>query len=460
MSSDIFEILRGADLLAKGQVSRDIVTSLSAPKIFDIAEAVAEATLPVASFKATSSFRHSASLSLAGGRGECHYLGCRLQRVEELARFALMYSDATYVHNPLASYAPRQPRFASRNLDLLREVFYDDLCVLERFEPVVKSGHVILFSPSKHFHRSCLADAALGAGAGEKLRRAQLRLADEYLSRTKGSVRFLSSDKTHEFSLKGPALYYDHGGLVFTRPLSPDSKLFKAVQQQGEVLLSRAALRTLGFHEELAAAVVANVCNHLMMNYDLNSFFLTEKDIHIRFLQSLTQNTDIEKRNSVAFRNLTSIVPFVEDIPLKELIKLRKREQESFISYRAALTQAIDALRFQKSEFTERDARLLYSEVIAPRLASLELRIKSAKRDLITSAYRPIVGWVGAMSFGIYSGLIPAQLAGLATAVGFTQAASNILQKAMALGDCEQQARTNDLYFLWKVQRKAKKKPS
>ena len=96
-------------------------------------------------------------------------------------------------------------------------------------------------------------------------------------------------------------MYYDHGGLVFLRPLSPDSKLHKAVERRGEVSLSRATLKTLGFHEYLAAAVVANVCSPLMMSYALNSFFLTEKNIHIEFLKSLTQDTDIEERqNSIA----------------------------------------------------------------------------------------------------------------------------------------------------------------
>jgi hypothetical protein len=96
-------------------------------------------------------------------------------------------------------------------------------------------------------------------------------------------------------------------------------------------------------------------------------------------------------------------------------------------------------------------------DVIAPRLASLERQVNDAKRDLIKNTYRPIMGWAGAISLGLYSGLIPTQIAGLASAIGFTQAASNIIQNVLALRDKQKQVRADDLYFLWRVKEKARR---
>jgi len=53
--------------------------------------------------------------------------------------------------------------------------------------------------------------------------------------------------------------------------------------------------------------------------------------------------------------------------------------------------------------------------------------------------------------------LIPEQLAGAASAIGFVRAASGIVQGGMSLQDAEREVRADDFYFLWKVKQAAKK---
>src|SRR5262249_27371069 len=99
-------------------------------------------------------------------------------------------------------------------------------------------------------------------------------------------------------------------------------------------------------------------------------------------VQSVSNNQDIERRNSIACKYLSSMVPFVEDVAIADLIKLRNREEDAFIRYRRALNQAIDEFK-EGGTFTERDARTLYSDVIARRLSSLEQGMKDARGDLL-----------------------------------------------------------------------------
>src|SRR5262245_35432433 len=88
-------------------------------------------------------------------------------------------------------------------------------------------------------------------------------------------------------------------------------------------------------------------------------------------------------RGYLVQKHLTSLVPFLGEVPAASVLKLRQREEESFLTYRQALNKAIDDVRTQRSDFSERDARSLYSDVIAPELARLDRVVKTARREIL-----------------------------------------------------------------------------
>ena len=102
-------------------------------------------------------------------------------------------------------------------------------------------------------------------------------------------------------------------------------------------------------------------------------------------------------RNSIAFEALTSHVPFLPDISLKNLLKLRSREKECFILYRAALNRTINDFKCRGSGFTKHNAKELYDDVLAPELARMDRKVKQATKDLRTTAGRAVVSTVGAI---------------------------------------------------------------
>lgn len=106
--------------------------------------------------------------------------------------------------------------------------------------------------------------------------------------------------------------------------------------------------------------------------------------------------------------------------------------------------------------FTEQDAREIYSDIINPQLTKLDLKVKSAKRDLLKLSYRKGLAWTATISFGIYSGFIPSNLAAAATALGFSKVAADFLEMAMNKSDSEDNIRNDDMYFLWKVRQLSK----
>jgi hypothetical protein len=86
--------------------------------------------------------------------------------------------------------------------------------------------------------------------------------------------------------------------------------------------------------------------------------------------------------------------------------------------FKSALAEAIDEYRSNYGHFGEADARALYSDVLQPRIAELDLKVRKARRSLIKGSMRDVLAWTGAIAFGIYAGFVPEGLAAAATALG------------------------------------------
>jgi len=188
----------------------------------------------------------------------------------------------------------------------------------------------------------------------------------------------------------------------------------------------------------------------------LKTSFLTDNPLDISFLKAVASRPEIDSRNEIAFKHLTSLVPFVADMRIPDLLKLRKREEEAFLNYRKALNEAIAEFRSLSSDFTEKEARQIYSDVIQPRLAALDKRVKVAKKDLLKKSIRSVIAVAGVISFGLYSGFISGETAELIKTLGLAKIAVDVVEKAIPIGEATSAAKTDDLYFLWKAQKLSK----
>jgi hypothetical protein len=83
------------------------------------------------------------------------------------------------------------------------------------------------------------------------------------------------------------------------------------------------------------------------------SSFITDKEAHLNFINSLHSKDLIVRNNNLALNHLTSIVPFIEDVYLNDILKIREREKESFILSRQALNEAILSFSKTNERFSE-----------------------------------------------------------------------------------------------------------
>lgn len=188
----------------------------------------------------------------------------------------------------------------------------------------------------------------------------------------------------------------------------------------------------------------------------LKTSFLTDNPLDISFLKTISNNPDIDARNNIAFEHLSSMVPFVGDIRIPDLLKLRNREEEAFLNYRKALNKAVGEFTSRDAAFTKKQAREIYSDVIEPRLAALDQRVKVAKKDLLKKGIRSVATVAGVISFGLYSGFFSAETAELIKNLGLAKIVYDAAQTAIPIGEAKSAIKTDDLYFLWKAKKLAK----
>lgn len=448
--------IRRKGLVGRGTVNAERLNRLTKIQILKMAEELESFTLPEEQDTSGTICTHCASISLGGGRDDCIYVGCRKERLDSLARFAAFYSDRVFMRNFFCDYKHRE----KRSVEDLRSTLADDLTLILHISPLLEEGLLVLVSEPL-LCMGCLGEAlGFGTKGGRELKGAWKSLANEFLSKL--SVTAVLRQRGLLVKLSCPYPYSECGRVqaLHEVPLAlrDKSRIMSQLSKGTSVELSKTMIKALGFHHDFAGDVVHSVAYHAITNRYLSASFLTNKELELTFLNRASGDTTLERRNAIAMKYLTAVVPFTTDVPVNKLSTLRSREAESFLRFRSAFNKAIAEFGNRDAVFSAKVAQQLYGDVLAPELARLDNKVKRAKRDLVSSTMRPLVGVVGAISFGLLSGLVTAEVAHVAQAVGITSFGAAFLEKLMALGDAERAIQQDDFYFLWRAKRLSKAK--
>lgn len=129
----------------------------------------------------------------------------------------------------------------------------------------------------------------------------------------------------------------------------------------------------------------------LVVSQVLGTVYVTDNKAEADLLSVVSGRRDIAKRNQIAAEHLSTIIPFLPEIPIRA--PLRLRATETFLRYRAALGKCLSTLENSRpTGLTENDARSLYGDVIAPELARIQILVRDARRRTISGAGRALLG--------------------------------------------------------------------
>jgi hypothetical protein len=454
MGTVLFEHLERAGTISRGRLRPRRLFSMPHAELLDLLDLTTAATaLPDQPIRATIR-THVASFVMGGCGDECVNFHCRLRDLDELARFAALYSDQVIIHNYLATSAPSWGHLGSVDTPESRRRVADDIQLLLHIRPLIRSGRILLLTPTANLCPYCYAHKVFGTKADQRLRRAMRLLAGQL--RRDMTVEFYKDEDGYAAACHGTRNLFRHESHVMSfdalpSPFSARPRLANRVEAGDVVALSRSVATELGLHKDLAEDVLCSLRYQMSVADTIRASFTSNREVDIKVLSLVSDDSEIDRRNAIAARHLKSIVPFLPEVPVADLLRLRQREGDAFVRYRAALDSVLTEFTGEGSTLSDRRAQAIYADIIQPELASLNSRVKDAKRDLIKAPLAAIAGASAALIFGVYLGMLPAELGEAAAALGLSKAVYDAAAKAAEIADVQRAIRPERFYFLWKV---------
>lgn len=455
MASKLLETLRHKDLIKRGKVNTDQIDLMSTSDILDLAKETVEITTLKDIKPEKSFFTHSSSISLSGGTFPCSGIDCRSRHLGELALFAALYSDRVYVRNYFSDYLQHGSIF--KDVNSLRQRFATDINLLIQIAPLLEDGKITPVTPPNYCIH-CVVENSFGKEADTRFGKFRNRLVSTYNKDVEYSLNV--RDKKLVLRAEGPELLLEHPTNRFLQKI-PDQiknspRLLSQLKSGKVVKLSRATIKEIGEDKRLAHRTVVNIAFDLSTSQHLGTSFLTERSLDAQALTEIFGDRNFEARNQIIEKYLTCLVPVAENVKLEDLIHLRSNEEDSFILFRNALGKAVDEYIKNNREFTERDAKQIYGEILQPQVARLNVAVQNAKKHFVQNTSAKVASWVGAISLGVYAGFLPTELAAAAGALGLVPLIANVANEILSQKNSEDQIRKEDIYFLWKVSQQKK----
>ena len=454
------EQLNNSGLIKDDRPNLPALASFSPSEIIEFSRQALELTSPERCPQETGSFSHSASLSLSGHRTPCSKLDCRLNEVNRLTQFAALYSDRVFINNFMCDYLRHSHEdLPPPDQSVIKRDFAEDIAVVSSLIPFIREGIIVPIAPPSHCPRCLTAQVSLDKSDQKRLDNALVRLTRRYSQDTTATLTRLG-DK-YGVRVTGPESLLDHGaqGMIGTRPpkLSEFPRLAARIDAGEQLTLSKMAIKKLQIDRHLAGQVYQTVLFELACAQCLKTMYLSDRQVEIDFIRGLNPDTRTSRNSDLVERHLTCLLPFLDDLSPADLLKLRSGEQESFILFRQALDQAIAEYRKSRATLSQQDAKAIYQDIIRPKLARIDLRMRTARKSLIKRASRKAIAWTAAISFGMYAGFVPTTLIAAAGALGLTKILADLIQGLPSPGDVIDSIRTDEMYFLWKVRRAARR---
>lgn len=460
-----FDLLASHGVLRRGKIRRDAVSSMKFDRLVNLASAIANLSRELEALRPVAGMSHCATVALSGGPDPCTHLQCRLQQVDELARFACVLSDRVYTYNYFATYLdPHEP---AADTPLFREGVYNDFVVLMALRPLIESGLVVPFTP-KTSCPHCLVRHHLGPRMHGRIKRATAALEREFYQ--KFTFDLQAEDGEYIAHYDGPEDYSVHGGGVMrlnddiAKPALAKMPLIRRRVDKGELVrLSVTARKKLILDRQLALDLTRDIGFEMALSKSLDAAFVTNLPRQVELLKSLNRD---DGTANMGTRQLEAAVPFLGDVSVSQMLKLRDREAASFVHFRAALARASLEMRDSAETFTDKHARSLYSDVVAPKLAQLDRAVSLAKKQAGDEMAPQLIiaSTVAIVSIGLYLGISAPELLAVAKALGLGALGASTtggITSAVAGGykrrTAERRIQSEDFYYLWKLRQLSKK---
>jgi hypothetical protein len=381
-------------------------------------------------------FDFTVNAELAGAPFPCSERACRMDNLEELARFAALYANSVVLPNPLAS-GPHDPPIESD------QTLTDTFHLLYFLRPLMEAGVVVFAPRPPHFCPDCLANR--GDQANAEFVRALETTANTLLQRYSPQVSYTLQDTGGDYVLeaKGPTRLIRHGA---------SCRYFSDVPAKIRDRLAQAPGRKVELDAEemkwcllsLISPIIDDIYTQHWLTDTFRCQYLTNRELDLDVIEAIRRPDRVE-RGGVLASNFDHPLPFIDNVPLSSLLRLRAKEGEAFRVYRDALTKALDSTPSLSSASIPE----LFSDTVRPELNKIDVLLRSSRSGLRGLLGRDFIVGVGTIALGLFLG----------DAIGTVVAgAGGALLKPWIDSLREpSELRKEKYYFLWRVRQLAKR---
>jgi hypothetical protein len=256
-----------------------------------------------------------------------------------------------------------------------------------------------------------------------------------------------------ELQIEGPKKYIDHGAM-FWRLASPPPWVAKSWRPgpDGRFKVPPQKLRATGLVQRIFEQIASDTTFHFAYGSTWKAKYLTDLPGEAELLRGLGDNGPSAQQNRATslISAMTHALPFVGDLTIPEILKMRAEIFDSFEQYRWALTAIIRNHGTQR--MGSRDAIDICAAELAPQIARLENKIAVERRGFrnrvfATSSVVGIIVTLG--TFGLMQPAIGCGLLGGA----LTMLPGMLAESRSPIPEVA----TDDLYFLLRMKQARKR---
>lgn len=405
-----------------------------------------KALLPTDKAASDSIFDFIANSSLSGGRHPCVAKSCRLSRVDSLARFASLYSDSVLIQDPFPS-VKSDSQYTSVKESFLKYDLITTIGILYKLRPLIEKGIIGFAASEFHFCRDCYERYIRDIGFDNTKSKIYKILEHKFLYEV--NYKVVVRDNFPVIEATGPEELVEHGQ-AYRIPVG--EKLLQAVSKHEKtgknLLFSKRKVKESGLLDSDINPIISDIVLQNFYSELYHTQYITDHELDLELIGAANA-TDVNILSNSLIKGFAHSIPYLSDIEVSQLLKLRDVEGEAFNVYRDSFTQAIKSVSGPNAQ----KVKQAFDDIVRPELNNIELAIKNSRKLLWGSLTQDIIFGTGFITVGLFSGLLPPNIGEIVAALGGFNFVAGSLDKINKLTQEPSEIRNNKYYFLWKANR-------
>lgn len=385
-------------------------------------------------------FNFSTNASISGNVYPCACMECKISNLSNLAFFATLYAEKVIIPSPI-DYHFQQ--YEHLKLPIDRRRLIEDIILLLYIKPLVLRRIIGFYTLRISVCNHCLQNILIK----EKniFRQANLIRKDieemmksDFKIYTKHEYNdvFIYVEPKSDMILPRTTVCS-----IFRKPA-----FFKKYIKLPDSDLSFDVFKKLGLVDYFLIPIIDDFILHNFWNIYNKTTYLTNRAIDTLIMQKLGES-NIQNQNTLNY--IKPVLPLIQNVNIETLLKIRDDDYNSFVVYRDKLRELININNLK----TEKDYQNAYNDLIQPEINKMNNILQKNRKHLSSKIGLDMILTSMIFSIGIYNNFSFEGITGLMSLLGISNSISDF-SKIASKEPIEQ----NDLYFLWKINNKNKKK--